>query len=307
MAIVLTALVVAILAVLFWLPYTYAKVVRKDATLRWFHVIQGPLLLRRPAPPPVNPAENSGHVTASPHVEGSVGKTKDLEKAPIDASAGESALACPKLCELTGLSELPTVEVEAASESPQEPTVDAEDVSRKIEGPWVLPRNIWIVIRYKIPEILAHGTAVDVNEMAANGSDAAKIAEMQNHAQQFDNSTEELYSTLQVLTACAASFAHAGNDVGNAIAPLAVCYYAWQNNRVLQDDASGTPTWILALGGVCIVIGILTFGYKLMAVMGNKLTTISPAKGFSMQFGSAITIILASLYGLPISTTSCVK
>jgi sodium-dependent phosphate transporter len=58
-------------------------------------------------------------------------------------------------------------------------------------------------------------------------------------------------------------------------------------------------------GAVFIVIGLATYGYNIMAAMGNRLTLHSPSRGFSMQFGAAITVLLASQYGIPVSSTMC--
>jgi sodium-dependent phosphate transporter len=99
--------------------------------------------------------------------------------------------------------------------------------------------------------------------------------------------------------------AHGANDVSNAIGPYAAIYYVWSNGVVTPSN-SPTPTWMLAFGGAMIVIGLATYGYNIMAVIGNRLTMHSPSRGFSMEFGAAITVLLASQYAIPVSTTMCI-
>jgi sodium-dependent phosphate transporter len=78
-------------------------------------------------------------------------------------------------------------------------------------------------------------------------------------------------------------------------------YHIWQTNSFTKNTP--TPVWTLAFGGAMIVIGLATYGYKIMAALGNRLTLMSPSRGFSMEMGASITVLLASQYGIPVSTT----
>lgn len=69
--------------------------------------------------------------------------------------------------------------------------------------------------------------------------------------------------------------------------------HVWHTSQPL-DSKTPTPVWILAFGGIMIVIGLATYGYNIMKVLGNKLTLHSPSRGFSMELGAAITVLLAS-------------
>jgi sodium-dependent phosphate transporter len=124
-------------------------------------------------------------------------------------------------------------------------------------------------------------------------------------AVQYDNNTEHLYSFLQVMTACTASFAHGSNDVANAVGPYAAIYHIWSTSQPAGKN-SNMPIWILVFGGAMIVIGLATYGYNIMRVLGNRLTLHSPSRGFSMELGAGITVILASQYAIPVSTTMCI-
>lgn len=110
---------------------------------------------------------------------------------------------------------------------------------------------------------------------------------------------------MQVLTSCVASFSHGANDVSNAIGPFASVYYVWQNGQVTPANTP-TPIWILAFGGIWICIGLATYGYNIMSVLGNRLTLHSPSRSFAISLGAAVTSLLAAQLGIPASTTMCI-
>jgi PiT family inorganic phosphate transporter len=112
---------------------------------------------------------------------------------------------------------------------------------------------------------------------------------------------ERVFGRLQIITACMVAFAHGANDVANAVGPLAA---------VVQIQAVGelpariqVPLWILVLGGIGIVIGLATWGYKVIATIGKKIMELTPTRGFSAEFGAATTVLIASRLGMPVSTT----
>ena len=114
---------------------------------------------------------------------------------------------------------------------------------------------------------------------------------------------EKVFTVLQILTACLVAFAHGSNDVANAIGPLSAAYQAIGSGMIAAK--STTPLWALGLGGVGIVIGLWTWGWKVIKTVGEKITELTPSRGFCAEFAAAITILLASVlpFGLPISTT----
>ncbi|MAM45090.1 MAG: anion permease, partial [Planctomycetes bacterium] len=117
--------------------------------------------------------------------------------------------------------------------------------------------------------------------------------------------TERIFVYLQILSACTVAFAHGANDVANAIGPLSGVITVLQKGALSakSDLSDGWMTLILALGGVGIVIGLVTWGWRVIETIGKKITELTPTRGFSVQFGAAITILVASRAGLPISTT----
>ncbi|MBT5228510.1 MAG: inorganic phosphate transporter [Proteobacteria bacterium] len=112
---------------------------------------------------------------------------------------------------------------------------------------------------------------------------------------------ERIFVVLQILTACAIAFAHGSNDVANSIGPLAAVAHAVQG----MDLGSKAPVepWMLAIGGVGIIVGLGTWGYRVMETVGKRITELTPSRGFAAQLSAATTIVLASQMGIPISTT----
>jgi PiT family inorganic phosphate transporter len=112
---------------------------------------------------------------------------------------------------------------------------------------------------------------------------------------------ERVFGVLMVVTACGMAFAHGSNDVANAIGPLAAVVSVAQNGTVLAK--ASVPTWILMLGGAGIVIGLATFGIRVISTVGKKITQLTPSRGFAAELAAATTIVIASGTGIPISTT----
>ena len=120
----------------------------------------------------------------------------------------------------------------------------------------------------------------------------------------YDPRIEYSFAYLQIFTSICTSFAHGANDVSNAVGPLAAIWYIYQNDAVASKIE--VPAWILALGGAGIVVGLATYGVKIMEVLGKKITYISPSRGFSAELATALVVSFASKYGLPISSTQCI-
>ncbi len=114
-------------------------------------------------------------------------------------------------------------------------------------------------------------------------------------------STEDIFKYLQVITAFYVAFAHGSNDVANAVGPLAAVVSILESGTVQMKVEM--PVWILAMGGGCIVFGLLIWGRRVMMTIGSKITEITPSRGFSAEFGAATVVLICSKMGLPISTT----
>jgi PiT family inorganic phosphate transporter len=112
---------------------------------------------------------------------------------------------------------------------------------------------------------------------------------------------ERVFGVLMVVTACSMAFAHGSNDVANAIGPLAAVISVAQTGIV--GAKSTVPIWVLALGGVGIVVGLATYGMRVIATVGHRITQLTPSRGFAAELAAATTIVIASGTGIPISTT----
>jgi PiT family inorganic phosphate transporter len=112
---------------------------------------------------------------------------------------------------------------------------------------------------------------------------------------------EKIFAVLMVVTACAIAFAHGSNDVANAVGPMAAVISIASEGTVTQQSAM--PAWILLVGGVGIVLGLAMYGKKVIATVGEKITELTPSRGFACQLAASTTVVIASGTGLPISTT----
>ena len=166
----------------------------------------------------------------------------------------------------------------------------------------------------------------------AHGAETDEIKTLHAVAHKYDDRAELVFRQLQMMTSVIASFSHGSNDVANAMGPFSTILGVYNCDIVKTGANAGaclgqclpnapgvttckvasaangweTPDWILAWGGISIGIGFIVYGYHLMRSLGNNLTYHSPSRGYAMEMGAAITVLLASRIGLPISTTQCI-
>lgn len=113
---------------------------------------------------------------------------------------------------------------------------------------------------------------------------------------------ERVFGVLMIVTACAMAFAHGSNDVANAVGPLAAVISVVESGGALSQK-SLVPGWVLLIGGLGIVAGLMMYGKRVIATVGSGITELTPSRGFAATIAAAITVVLASGTGLPISTT----
>jgi len=128
-----------------------------------------------------------------------------------------------------------------------------------------------------------------------------RIEEVPNEENRFQ-SVERVFAVLMVFTACSMAFAHGSNDVANAVGPLAAVVGTVQSGGVIAAK-SAMPWWILMVGAAGIVVGLATYGWRVILTVGRKITELTPSRGFAAELGAAGTVVIASATGLPISTT----
>ncbi|KAF1986501.1 putative phosphate-repressible Na+/phosphate cotransporter Pho89 [Aulographum hederae CBS 113979] len=289
---------VALLVVVFFLPYLWRKLIKDDWSLRWYQIPMGPLLLRRPEPEPRPEGHDDGiknyyegHATAAEmearQAAHMPANPNDIEKHPKVSSnfdSGSDVIA-------------PTSEQPKAVHHSKL----ASGVSARPDGPWHRPAVAWWIFK----RAALHGVEVDVvTHQSENNMFGGNLEAMHARAAHYDNKAEYMYSFLQVLTAATASFTHGANDISNAVGPFATIFLIWHTGEL--SSSVPVPNWILAFGGIALVIGLWTYGYNIMRNLGNKITLHSPSRGFSMELGSAVTVIMATRLKLPVSTTQCI-
>jgi PiT family inorganic phosphate transporter len=110
-----------------------------------------------------------------------------------------------------------------------------------------------------------------------------------------------LFTIPLIFAAALLSFAHGANDVANAVGPLAAVYDALTNTEVATKVA--IPLWVMVVGGLGISIGLALFGPRLIKTVGSEITELDQMRAFSIMMAAAITVVIASQLGLPVSST----
>ncbi|CAI4217351.1 unnamed protein product [Parascedosporium putredinis] len=269
-----------IMVALFLVPWLYRVIILEDWQMKWYHVFYGPLLLKRGEVPPApanfkGPVKNfyEGHLTREELQER---RARDAaRRGDVENGAGNKADGV-----LDGEKAVDSDSAQDQGVGEMEEKPKKSMIGPKPDGPWYSGRMLF-------------GISSDIQEMHAR-------------SQKFDNKAEYLYTFLQIMTAATASFTHGANDVSNAIGPYATIYDIWKNGELPEAGKAQVPTWILVFGGAGIVIGLWTYGYNIMKNLGNRLTLQSPSRGFSIEMGGVITIVLATRLKLPVSTTQCI-
>ncbi|MBD2693162.1 inorganic phosphate transporter [Anabaena catenula] len=152
---------------------------------------------------------------------------------------------------------------------------------------------------HDIPIFTGAAAAIGLTLYSWRQLDHSTIQKLKSKIQ---NPVEGLFGRFQLLSACFVAFAHGSNDVGNAIAPLAVISYIQRTGSV-PNNGLNIPIWILILGGIGIVAGLAIWGKKVIATIGENIISLQPSSGFCAELATATTILLASRLGLPVSTS----
>jgi PiT family inorganic phosphate transporter len=128
-----------------------------------------------------------------------------------------------------------------------------------------------------------------------------RIARKVEHADNTRKAINGLFAVPLVFSAALLSFAHGANDVANAVGPLAAVNDALTHLAISKKAA--IPLWVMATGGLGIAIGLALFGPRLIRTVGSEITELDAMRAFSIMLAAAITVIIASQLGLPVSST----
>jgi PiT family inorganic phosphate transporter len=112
---------------------------------------------------------------------------------------------------------------------------------------------------------------------------------------------EKIFAVLMVFTAASMAFAHGSNDVANVVGPMAAVIDVAQSG--VMAAKANVPSWVLLVGASGIVVGLATYGYKVIQTLGQGITELTPTRGFSAEIATAMTVVMASSAGIPVSTT----
>jgi PiT family inorganic phosphate transporter len=127
-----------------------------------------------------------------------------------------------------------------------------------------------------------------------------KVVPAEDQDFRFTN-VEKIFGVLMIFTACGMAFAHGSNDVANAVGPVAAVVSIVTTGALTQQ--SPLATWVLLLGAIGIVLGLATYGWRVIRTVGHRITELTPSRGFAAELAAATTVVIASGTGLPVSTT----
>ncbi|KAH7324786.1 phosphate-repressible phosphate permease [Stachybotrys elegans] len=276
---------------IFFIPYFKRRLIMKDSRIRPWHIFLGPLLLRE-NPPLYFPGKGDEFVTdyytnahESTESDQAVVDT-EKQQPPADASDKDAAAK--------GDSSALEAQTQAVVQRgpKRKPEPEERFLAPTAHLPFYNPKRLKSFALYA----LLQGVTRDCVTHSST-----QLADVHARAKRYDNRVEHLWTYAQVASAMMMSIAHGSNDVANAVGPWVAAYQTWRTGRIESD--SDTPIWILIAAGFLLGAGFWFMGYHIIRSMGNKLTQVSPTRGFAMELGAAITVLLASRLGLPISTT----
>ncbi|KAJ5458082.1 hypothetical protein N7475_009470 [Penicillium sp. IBT 31633x] len=316
---------VALLSAIFFVPFLHARVIKRDPTVKWWMIIQGPLLFSRAVHADSELATVPNYAVVQDEYEDEHHFKIDEKIDHKEPSTGVNSLSPSneeRSIEKLEANQLSYKEAMAQSDARH----NAKLLTSRGPLGWAMrllrdnpmgPGEIYelnnIKLLFKrIPAILTvgllYGFHYDIHtaQSGIEGTpEGERMKRVYAHAKKYPNEVEHTYSFIQIITACTASFAHGANDIGNSVGPWAAIYSAWSTGTPAASK-SPVPVWQLAVLAICISIGLCTYGYNIMKVMGNKITYHSPSRGSSMEMGAAITVLVFSQFSLPVSTSMCI-
>ena len=286
-----------LISIVFFMPYFYRRLVWQDTRIQFYHLLLGPYLLRRDW---YLPFPGKKEHTVINYYENAYGEVHAGQKDAQNAAASDPV----------GVSSPPSTE---------EKTADMNDIERPPDytSPSIQPRKKHLEPYERFIQPVEHLSWMDYHKPLGYlkwfflqgvtrdviTHDSAALNAIHARAHRYDDRVEHLWTYCQVLSAMMMSISHGSNDVANAVGPWAAVYSTYKSGAV--DVEAPTPVWFLVVAGLLLGLGFWFYGYNIIRAMGNKITQMSPTRGFAAELGAAITVLLASRLGLPVSTTQC--
>lgn len=292
---------------IFLFPYFRRRLVHEDWRLKWYHIAIGPVFYFRstddipPIPAGVELVPDYYKGKRFEEYNTQAAQSEDEESKESNKAEDKQTNFQRDINDLENKYE-PTEDIVVTSINTNVPLEEKQTTKELwwslVKKPSQWGRLAWLVI--------IHGWTQDVisNQVNAKaGILTNNIKDMHSRAKYYDNKIEYLFSLLQAITACTMSFAHGSNDISNAAGPLSTVYNIWKTNKV--SSKGDVPIWVLCFTAASLVIGIWTYGYNIMRNLGNRLTLQSPSRGFAIELGAAVTVVMATQLAIPVSTTQC--
>ncbi|KAL9601239.1 MAG: hypothetical protein Q9219_002644 [cf. Caloplaca sp. 3 TL-2023] len=284
---------ILLFAYVFFRPYLHRRLVKQDARIKFYHIPLGPLLWQED-PYIYWPADADGVVVIDYYENAYAtqeSSTEDLNgsRNGSDREVSEKDITT---ADTSALEKANPLTVPTARKRIVEP--EERFLAPTQHLPVFHPARLWGMTKW----FLFQGVTRDCVSHSSPTLQATHA-----RAKKYDNRVEHLFTYAQVLSAMLMSIAHGSNDVANAIGPWAAAYSTWKASEV--ETKVPTPVWALVIAGFLLGAGFWFFGFKIIRALGNRITQMSPSRGFSMELGAATTVLLASRLGLPVSTTQC--
>ena len=278
----------------FFLPYFHRRLVKNDSRIAPWHIPLGPSLWKDDPWIPF-PSKSKTAIT-------------DYYKSAYHHSSTTSAATSPTLNGSIPENDQPRKDSIVSREKGPDERGDRSipPITKGPTGPYERflvptkhlpiwrPGRLWSYIKFGFLQSISREVV---------SFDDGHIQDTHDRAKRYDNRVEHLWTYAQVASVMIMSIAHGSNDVANAVGPWAASYATFNSGKINTKEA--TPTWMLAVAGLLLNLGFWVYGYHIIRSLGNKITQMSPTRGFSMELGSAINVLMASQLSLPVSTTQC--
>jgi len=299
-----TAAVAFAVYMLFAFPFYRRKLVHEDWTLKWYDIFRGPIYWFKSTDniPPMP----EGHKLTEDYYRGrrydEAGNLID-DNGRVESESVDGKSDSHDEISQEDIEKVQSINVQDKHVPTTKPQEKKHKFPRGFSKYWALAKESPKNWPFCILLVLTHGVRQDIITNQAGSKDmlAGNLAKMHTASKYYDNKIEFMYSLLQAITACTMSFAHGANDIANATGPLATVYLVWTTNTTASK--AEVPVWVLCYAAGALVIGLWTYGYRIMANLGNKLILQSPARGFSIELGAAVTTVMATQLAIPVSTT----